>query len=64
MISQLIGKTVEVQAEGIRVRGRFTLYCNGSRDGHVPTVLVLEDEFGRLMLMRDWNAIIVTGEKT
>jgi hypothetical protein len=64
MISRLIGKAVVVQAEGVRVQGRFVCYCNGSLISHVPSVLILEDEAGRRLLMRDWNLIAVIGEKT
>lgn len=64
MIGQLIGKAVMAAADDIKVHGRFVGYYNGSRLGHIPSVLILEDQAGQRLLMRGWTLIAVTGEKT
>jgi hypothetical protein len=59
-ISCFIGKTVLVECEpGLTVEGRLIRYVLGYQEGHLPTVLIVQNEHG-FIILRSWKTIKTT----
>jgi len=56
-ISFLLGKTVVVEAEGYTVKGRLIHYQIDSKNPHRPSVLILETQFGKILIRGNWTVI-------
>jgi len=57
LISLFLGKTVLVECEpGLTVEGKLIRYVLGYQKGHLPTVLIVQNEFG-YHILRSWSVI-------
>jgi hypothetical protein len=55
-----VGKVVLVLAEGCRIAGKLLDYDSGSENKskpHIPGLLVLENEHGKLIIRGNWQAV-------
>jgi hypothetical protein len=56
-ISFLLGKSVVVKAEGYTVKGSLIHYQTDSKNPHKPSVLILESQFGKILIRGNWTVI-------
>lgn len=54
LFSFFLGKTVIAESCGIKITGKLVCLQNSNREGHVPEVLVIENEAGRHILRGNW----------
>jgi hypothetical protein len=55
LIGFFLNKVVIVDAEGYRVKGRLIHYQMSDRQGHVPNILILQENVK--IIVRAWNII-------
>jgi len=59
-ISYFLGKTVVIDCEpGLTVEGKLIRYVLGYQEGHLPTVLIIQNEHDCIIL-RSWKTIKTT----
>jgi len=59
-INFFLGKTVVIECEpGLTVEGKLIRYVLGFQQGHLPTVLIVQNEHGYIIL-RSWKTIKTT----
>lgn len=61
LIRALVGRVVQVQAEGLKVYGRLVAVSDSQRRPvHLPGVLILETDCG-FCIVREWTVIAFSG---
>ncbi|MEM2995450.1 MAG: hypothetical protein QXI91_05505 [Candidatus Bathyarchaeia archaeon] len=56
LLSSFLNRSVIVEAGEFKVKGKLVYFKEGYREGHLPTVLTLQNECGKIIL-RTWSVI-------
>ena len=57
LVKSFLFKLVIVETEGCTVMGKLIGYSSSNREGHAPSVLILENDKNRMLLRGNWTAI-------